>query len=233
MNKLFVQWYAILSLLLMRKLFQTGSPCLPLPLNSKIHNPVQVTVIFGWHSQKFAYPEDKLCVPCPEVVSGLHQRSNSRATYEVQLTAESTRVFLAGKKRQWSWDCQKGFSAFSIAPRNSLPSLCFTGAIPTLWIFLLWFTFPSKDLIWVLLGSETDFWMPTLTLTDWYHWASSCSGSSFLYKDPASLERSFQGCEGPQDEPQTQETEGEASDHWLEHCLLVLATPERCLMSLG
>lgn len=122
--------------------------------------------------------------------------------------------FLLEKKRQRSWDCQRDFSTFSIAPRNSLPSLCFTGAIPTLWIFLLWFTFPWKDLSLVLLGSEIDFWMPTLILTDW-------ASSSFLYKDPASLERSFQGCEGSQDEPQTQETEGEASDHCLEHSLLV------------
>lgn len=75
--------------------------------------------------------------------------------------------------------------------------------------------------------------MPALILTDRYHGASSCSGNDFLYKDPDILERSFQGCEGPQDKPQNQEAEGEAYDHWLEHCLLVSATPERCLMSFG
>lgn len=97
----------------MRKLFQTGSPCFPFPLNSKIHNLIQVTVIFGWHSQKFAYPEDKPCIPCPGVVSGLHQRSNRRATYEVQLTAGSTRVFLAEKKGS-EVEIDRGISLHSV-----------------------------------------------------------------------------------------------------------------------
>lgn len=138
--------------------------------------------------------------------------------------------FSCWKKRQWSWDWQRDFSAFSIG------TLCHHSVLPEpspLWIFLLRLTLSSKDLSWVLLGSEIDFWMPALILTDRYHGASSCSGNDFLYKDPDILERSFQGCEGPQDKPQNQEAEGEAYDHWLEHCLLVSATPERCLMSFG
>lgn len=154
MNKLFVQWCAILLLFLMRKLFQTGSPCFPFPLNSKIHNPIQVTVIFGWHSQKFAYPEDKPCIACPEVISGLHQRSNRRATYKVQLTAESTRVFLAGKKGN-EVEIARGISLHSVL---HLGTPCHHSVLLEpfpLWIFLLRFTFPSKDLS--LLG-VVGFW---------------------------------------------------------------------------
>lgn len=71
--------------------------------------------------------------------------------------------------------------------------------------------------------------MPTLILTDLFHWASSCSSDTFLYKGPASPEGSFQGCDGPQ----VQEAEGEAYDDRLEHCSLVSATSERCLTSSG
>lgn len=120
------------------------------PLNSKIHSSVQVTVIFGWLNQKFAYPEDKPCLPCPGVVSGLQQRSNIWSSADCWVN----KSFSYWKKRPWSWDCQRDFSTFTIAPRNSLPSLYFTGTILNLWVFLFWFTFPSKDLSWVLLCSE-------------------------------------------------------------------------------
>lgn len=88
------------------------------PLNSKIHSSVQVTVIFGWLNPKFAYPEDKPCIPCPEVVSGLQQRSNIWSSADCWVKS-----FSYWKKRQWSWDCLRDFSTFTIAPRNSLPSL--------------------------------------------------------------------------------------------------------------
>lgn len=98
----------------------TGSPCLPFHLNSKTHSPVLETVISGWHSQKFAYPEDKPCSPCPEVISGLQQRSNIWSSADCWVN----KSFTYWEKRQWSWDCQRDFPAFNIATRHSLPSLC-------------------------------------------------------------------------------------------------------------
>lgn len=87
----------------MRKLFQTASSCFPFPLSSKIHNPTHITVVFGWCSQKFANPEDKPCVPCPEVISGLHQRSNIWSSADCWVHNS----FSYWKKRQWSWDSQR------------------------------------------------------------------------------------------------------------------------------
>lgn len=193
MNKLFVQWCAILLLLLMRRPFQTGSPCFPFPVNSKIHNPIQVTVISGWHSQKFAYPEDKPCSPCPEVISGLQQRRNIWSSADCWVN----KSFTYWEKRQWSWDCQRDFPAFSVAPRHSLPAFCFTGAILTLSIsamihssfrrvgFWDWLLNACFDLDWPIALGISLLWLCLSA-------QRSCSSRRILA-----------GCEGPQDEPET------------------------------
>lgn len=160
MNKLFVQWCAILLLLLMRKLFQTGSPCFPFPLNSKIHNPIQVTVISGWYSQKFAYPEDKPCSPCPEVISGLQQRSNIWSSADCWVN----KSFSYWEKREWSWDYQRNFPTFNIASRHSLPSLFYWSILHShsLSIFVMFHSSVKR----LELGTEIDLWMLALILTD-------------------------------------------------------------------
>lgn len=189
----------------------------PFPLSSKIHNPMQVTVIFGWCSQKFAYPEDKPCVPCPEVVSGLQQRSNIWSSADCWVD----KSFSYWKKKTMKLRLPEGFLFIRSC------TLFYWSCSHSLSIsVMIHFSFRRLDLggvgFWdCLLWS----WLTCITV-------SSCSGDTFPYKGPASLGRSFWGCEGPQDEPQIQ-AEGEACDRWLEHCWLVLVTPERCLMSFG
>jgi len=97
MNKLFVQLCVILSLLLMRKVFQTGSPLLPLPLELQNPQPNMCNHHF-WMMQPtcFMYPEAKPCVSCREVVSGI--ASEERHMKFSWLLSQQEFFVLGGKK---------------------------------------------------------------------------------------------------------------------------------------
>lgn len=135
------------------------------PLNSKIHSSVQVTVIFGWLNPKFAYPEDKPCVPCPEVVSGLQQRSNIWSSPDCWVN----KSFSYWKKRQWSWDCLRDFSTLHLGtPCHHYISLEPFSVSEYFCYDLLFLQKTWVGYCWVL---RFDFWMPALILADLYHWA--------------------------------------------------------------
>lgn len=152
MSKLFVQQCAILSLLLTRKLFQTGSPCFPFPSNSKIHNLTHVTVIFGWCSQPALHIlKLSLTFRALKWFLELHQRSNILSSAGCWVNTS----FSCWKKNEV--EIARGIPLLLVL---HLGAPChrsgFTEAILILWIFLLWFAFLPRNLSQVL-GSEIDF----------------------------------------------------------------------------
>lgn len=169
MSKLFVQQCAILSLLLTRKLFQTGSPCFP--LNSKIHNLTCVTVIFSWCSQPALHIlKLSLTFHALKWFLELHQRS-----YILSSAGCWVNKSFSCWKKKWSWGCQRDSSTFSIAPRNSLPITL---------VLLEPFSFSEYFCYDLLFLQETwaRYWVLRLTskylLWSWptyCHWVSFCS----------------------------------------------------------
>lgn len=170
MNKIFVQPCAILSLLLTRKLFQTGSPCFP--LNSKIHNPACITVIFGWCSQP-ALRTLKLSLVFHALkwFLELHQRSDIWSLAGCWVNKSFAFWGVGGGR----WDCQRDFSTLGIAPRNSLSSLWFYWSHSRSLNISVMIHFSFKE-------TWARYWVLRLTskylLRSWVtycHWVSYCS----------------------------------------------------------
>lgn len=107
--------------LLTRKLFQTGSLCFPFPLNSNINNPTCVTNFQLVRLTFFAYLEAKPCVLSPGEVSRI---ASEEQCMKFSWLLSQEEIFLLGGKKE-NWDCWRDFFVFTIAPRNSLPSLWF------------------------------------------------------------------------------------------------------------
>lgn len=136
------------------------------PLNSKIHSSVQVTVIFGWLNPKFAYPEDKPCIPCPEVVSGLQQRSNIWSSADCWVKSFS--YWKKDNEVEIAWGISLRsllhlgipcHHSISLEPFSISEYFCYN----SLFLQKIW-----VGCCWVL---RFDFWMPALILADLYHWA--------------------------------------------------------------
>lgn len=136
----------------------TGSPCLPFHLNSKTHSPILETVISGWHSQQFAYPEDKPCSPCPEVISGLQQRSNMKFSWLLS----QQEFYLLGEKTM-KLRLPEGFPCIQYCTQALFAiTLLHLSVLHSHWVFvMIHSSFKQLE-----FGSEIDFWVPALILTD-------------------------------------------------------------------
>lgn len=166
MHKLFVQLCGITLLLLMRKLFQTGSPCFP--LNSEIHNLTRVTVIFGWccqpvlHTLKLslAFHALKWCLEW-------HQRSN-------MLSSAGCRVnksFPCWKKKELR--LAERFFCFQYCTWELLAIiLVLLEPFLLTGVFLLWFTFSLKKM-WSRYGV-----LRLVSKQLLGSWLTSCHGAS-------------------------------------------------------